>query len=134
MSEELSVRWGWLRAMYIYNIVGAGTPGLMFMAFPGTIQSLFKFPAQSPALFGIYGSVLLAFALVSILGLRSPLKFSAILLMQVAYKLIWTAAVAIPFFVKGQFPFYIVSIVGIYATFIIGDLVAIPFRYLFSKR
>jgi len=28
MSKEIKVRWGWLKAMYIYTIAGAGAFGL----------------------------------------------------------------------------------------------------------
>lgn len=27
MSQELKVRWGWLKGMYIYTIIGAGGLG-----------------------------------------------------------------------------------------------------------
>lgn len=134
MEGEVNIRWGWLKAMYIYNIVGAGGFGLGMLVFPGTIQSLFRFPPQDPVVFGFYGSVLLSMGLVSIPALRFPLKFVPLLFIQVVYKPIWLAIVALPLFLKGQFPFYVVSISAIFLTYIIGNLIAIPFSYLFSKK
>jgi mannose-6-phosphate isomerase-like protein (cupin superfamily) len=39
----------------------------------------------------------------------------------------------LPLFLKGQFPFYVVFMTAVFITFIVGNLIAIPFRYLFSK-
>jgi hypothetical protein len=133
MTENIHIRWGWLKGMYIYNIVATTGAGLLFLAFPRLLESLFKFPAHQSAVRAIYGSVLLAFALVCLLGLRAPLKVAPVLLMQAAYKVIWIAVAALPLFLKGQFPFYVVGMVCIYATYIIGDLIAVPFGYLFRK-
>lgn len=71
---------------------------------------------------------------MAIPALRSPLKFAPLLLIQLVYKPIWLAAVAIPLFLKGQFPFYVVFISAVFLTYIIGNLIAIPFSYLFSKE
>jgi hypothetical protein len=134
MSTDVSVRWGWLKAMYIYNIVGAGGFGLALLFFPGTIQSILRFPPQDPVTLGLYGSVLLAVGLISIAALRFPLKFVSILFIQLVYKPIWLAVVAIPLFIKGQFPLYVVFISAVFFTYIIGNLIAIPFSYLLSKK
>lgn len=56
------------------------------------------------------------------------------LLIQLVYKPIWLAVVAIPSFLKGQFPAHVVMISAIFLTYIIGNLVAIPFAYLFAKK
>ena len=134
MENAIPVRWKWLRAMYIYTTIGAGGFGFAVLLFPTAAQSIFHFPAQDPAVLKLYGSVSLAAGLATILALRSPLKFVPLLFLQLLYKPIWLAFVAIPFFLKGQFPLYIVMIAAIFLTYIIGDLIAIPFSYLFSKK
>ena len=134
MPKDTPVRMTWLRGMYVYNVVATGGAGLLFLAFPGTVRSVFRFPPQEPAVLAIYGSVLLAFALVCLAGLRAPVRFSAVLLIQVAYKAIWIAAVAVPLFTRGRFPLYVMALVGIYVTYIIGDLIAIPFGVLFPAQ
>jgi hypothetical protein len=134
MDGDVSIRWGWLKAMYIYTLFGAGGFGLGMLFFPGTIQSVLRFPPQDQVVLGFYGSFLLASGLLAIPALRSPLKFAPLLLTQLVYKPIWLAVVAIPLFLKGQFPFYVVFISAVFLTYIIGGLIAIPFSYLFSKK
>ncbi len=134
MSENARVRWGWLKFMYIYTIIGAGGFGLGMILIPDIIQSLFRFPGQDPVVFGIAGSVYAGFGLVSILGLKSPLKFAPVLLLQLCYKLLWQIGVILPLLVSGRFPLYATTLLLIFVTYIIGDLIAIPFSYFFSKR
>ena len=134
MNANGSIRWGWLKAMYIYTFFVDGGFGLVALFLPGTAQSLFRIPAQDLPGLGLYGSFALASGLVAVLALRSPLKFVPMLLIQLVYKPIWLAVVAIPLFLKGQFPMHVVINSAVFLTFIIGDLVAIPFTYLFAKK
>jgi len=134
MENHVSVRWSWLKTMYVYTLVVSGSVGLGMILLPGTFQSAFRYPPQDPVMFGLCGSLFLAIGLVSILGLRSPLKFSPVLLLILVYKPVWIVAVALPLFLKGQYPFYVVFMTAVFLTFIIGDLIAIPFAYLFGKK
>ena len=134
MENNSSVRWGWLKAMYVYTVFGAGGFGLAMLLIPGTLQGGLRFPPQDPVVLGLYGSFLLASGLVAIAALRSPLKFVPLLLTQLVYKPIWLAVYALPLFLKGQFPLYVVFISVVFLTYIVGNLIAIPFSYLFSKK
>jgi hypothetical protein len=134
MSNDINVRWGWLKGMYIYTIVGAGGVGLGIIIMPDVIRSIFYLPGQDPVVFGVTGSVYLSFALLSILGLRSPLKFVPILLLQLSYKVVWFIGVNLPILVAAKLPTYAILYVVIYSTYIIGDLIAIPFSYVFAKQ
>jgi hypothetical protein len=134
MSERTHVRWGWLRFMYVYTIIGAGGFGLGMLFIPEVMQSVFGFPAQDPVVFGITASVYTAFGLISILGLKSPLKFAPVLLLQLCYKSIWLVGVILPLLFSGRFPLYATTLLILFVTYIIGDLIAIPFSSVFSKR
>jgi hypothetical protein len=134
MEKSFVVRWGWLRAMYIYTIITAGGFGLAMLAFPGLLHSLFGFPVDDPTALKLYGSIILGAGLVAIPALRFPLKFAALLVLQLVYKPIWIFVGALPLFLKGQFPLYVVMIAIIFLGYIVGDLIAIPWAYLFSKR
>jgi len=134
MPKELKVRWGWLKAMYIYTIIGAGGVGLGIVVMPDGMRSIFGFPSQDPIVFGLCGSVYVAFGLLSILGLLSPLKFSPILLLQLCYKVVWFIGVILPILFAGKFPNYALIYVVVFATYVIGDLIAIPFSYVFAKQ
>ena len=134
MSGKNNINFARLKFMYLYTIIGAGGFGLGIILIPDTMISLFKWPAQDPVVLGITGSVYLAFALLSLFGLRSPLKFSPILLLQLFYKSIWFIGVAIPLISSGKFPMSEIIILVIFATYIIGDMVSIPFSYIFKKE
>jgi hypothetical protein len=134
MGDRSAIRWGWLKAMYIYTLLGAGGFGLAMLVFPNSVQTALRFPAQDPAVFKLYGCVLLAAGLIAIPALRFPLKFVPLLLLQLIYKPIWIVLAALPLFLEGQFPLYVVAITIIFSIYIVGDLIAIPYRYLFSKE
>jgi hypothetical protein len=134
MEDNVSIRRGWLKVMYMYTLVVSGGMGLGMILFPDTIQSILRFPPQDPVMLGACGSIFLALGLISLMGLRSPLKFSPVLLLELVYKPIWLVAVALPLFLEGRFPFYVVTMSAIFITFIVGDLIAIPFSHLFRNR
>jgi len=134
MAGDIKVRRNWLKGMYIYTIIVAGLFGLGMIIVPELIKTLYAWPVAEPIVFGICGSVYLAFGILSVFGLRDPLKFSPVLLLQLFYKAIWFIGVVAPLAVAGKFPMYALGFVIIFATFIIGDLIAIPFAYLFSKQ
>jgi hypothetical protein len=133
MESETKIRWGWLKAMYLYTIFGAGGTGLGMLLFPGAMQSSLGYPAQDPFVFSVYGCVLLAAGLIAIPALRFPLKFVPLLLLQLVYKPVWLLAIVVPHAVKGQLPHYVAFMSAVFLTYIIGDLIAIPFTYLFSR-
>ncbi len=89
MTKDIKVRMNWLKGMYIYTIVIAGGLGLGMILIPEVIKSMFRWPVAEPIALGIVGSISLAFGVLSIFGLRSPLKFVPVLLLQLCYKLIW---------------------------------------------
>jgi hypothetical protein len=134
MVEKKNVRFGWLRAMYVWTIIGAGGCGVGILAAPGAMQAFMGYPAQDPLLIGITASLFVAFGIVSILGFLSPLKFVPVLVAQLTYKVIWYLAVLLPAFIAGRVPVYGWILAGIFATYVIGDLIAIPFPYVLERE
>lgn len=134
MSKDINVRWSWIKGMYIYTIIGAGGFGLGIIVIPNVMRSVFRWPSGDPIAFGVTGSIYLSFALLSILGVRSPLKFVPVLLLQLSYKVVWFIGVIMPLLVVEKFPMYAILHVVIFASYIIGDLIAIPFSYVFAKQ
>jgi hypothetical protein len=51
-----------------------------------------------------------------------------------SYKRVWLAGVTLHLAVKGQFPAHGHVFAAIFLSFIIGDLIAIPFGYLSGKN
>ena len=134
MSKDFKIRWGWLKGMYIYTIISVGLLGLGIIIMPERIKSILGWPVEEPIAFGIIGSVYLTFGLLSIFGLRSPLKFVPVLLLQLCYKLIWFIGVLLPLLFANKFPSFAIPMTIIFITYIIGDLIAIPFSYIFVKE
>jgi hypothetical protein len=132
-SQNDKIRWGWIKGMYIYTIVGAGGFGLGIIVLPDVMRSVFSWPTQDPIVYGVTGSVYVAFGILSILGLRSPLKFAPVLLLQLCYKVVWFIGVILPLVAGAKFPAYAILHVIIFATYVIGDLIAIPFSHVFAK-
>jgi hypothetical protein len=134
MVEKSKIRFRWLKVMYLWTIIGAGGFGLGMLAVPETLKALFGWPSQDPVLFGIMGSIFVAFGIVSILGFLSPLKFVPVLMVQLCYKVIWYIVVLLPNIAAGQVHMYGWILAGIFATYIIGDLIAIPFPYVCERE
>ncbi len=121
--------------MYMYTIIGAGGFGLGILVIPDVMRQIFGWPnSDQITAFGVTGSVYFSFALLSMLGLRSPLKFAPLLLLQLTYKVVWFVGVITPLLLTGKFPTYAILFTVIYITYILGDLIAIPFSYLFAKQ
>jgi len=133
MDQEKKIRMGWIKGMYLYTILGAGGAGLGMIIAPHLAQQIFGMGEQDPVFFGIAASIWLSFGIMSFLGLKSPLKYLPVLCMQLLYKSIWIVCVIIPIAVTGQLPHYAGLIIFIMVSYIIGDLVAIPFHYMFAK-
>ena len=134
MPKDFKIRWDWLKFMYIYTAVGTGGFGLGMVFAPDVFLSMFKFPSQDPIVFGAFGCMLISSGILALFGLRSPLKFVPLLLFQLFYKSIWFVAVLIPFLFVNEIQLYVVVFIVIFASYIIGDLIAIPFSYIFAKE
>ena len=134
MPEKAKIRWTWLKIMYTYNILGAGGFGLGYLLMPDTMITMMGMPAQDPVTFGLAGSVFLAGAFISVLGLWSPLTFAPVLLSELFYKTIWLIAVVLPLVISNRFPAYAGIMAVIFLTYIIGYLIAIPFPVIFAKE
>ena len=133
MDKVKGVRWGWLKVMYIWTIVIAGGFGLGMILAPSKMQSMSNIVCD-PVTYGILGSFFLAIALLAILGLRSPLKFVPILLLQLTYKVVWMVGVFLPLLIAGRFPASEILTLVIFVLTIVGDVIAIPFQYVFAKK
>jgi hypothetical protein len=131
--QQNKIHFGRLKFLYLYTIFGAGGFGLGIIFMPEFVRSLFRMPVQDPVIFGMTGGVYVAFGILSIFGLKSPLKFVPVLFLQLLYKTIWLIGVILPLLLKGQLQLYGILITVIFLTYIIADLFSIPFGYLFSS-
>jgi hypothetical protein len=122
-----------MRFMYLYTILGAGGFGLGIVTMPEPMKAALGWPGDEPIALSIVGSVYVAFGALSVLGLRDPVKFAPVLLLQLCYKSVWFVAVVLPLLIRGRFPDYGLVTAAVFATYIVGDLIAIPFSYLLAR-
>ena len=76
---------------------------------------------------------MLGIAILSIAGFRSPLKFSPILLLQAIVKIIWFMGILIPAMIAGPLSTFAIELAAMFIPYIIGDLIVIPYKYIFKK-
>jgi hypothetical protein len=119
--------------MYALTIVLAGFLGFGLLVAPGAVQSALGVPTEEAYVAGVAYSVWFAFGLVSVLGLRSPVKFWPVLLLQITYKVTWFVAIILPHLINGGLPGFAETMSVIFACFVIGDIIAIPWRHVFTK-
>jgi hypothetical protein len=120
--------------MYVVNIVGAMGLGIVYLISPSTVSSLMGVPNLNPMWSPGYAySYMVALGVIGLLGLRSPLKFATSLLLQAIGKIVWIVAVFAPALVGGSVPQWGYEITMLFVFWILGDLIATPWRYFKSK-
>ncbi len=130
-----AVRLTWLKAMYVLNLIIALPLGLVGLVAPGPLQGMMGLPPGDPIHFGIAaGAIPFAFGLAGAVGLRFPLVIAPVLALQALYKSVFLVGVALPLLIRGQFPEFAVGLCLVYTLFIIGNVIAVPFSSLFSRR
>lgn len=120
---------------YWFTILAAIPLGVAIIFFPEFTKRLFNFKEQDRIVFGISGSVYFAFGTLSILGLKDPLKWSPILLLQFLYKMTWLLAVIALMAVRGELEFeHAAWLLAGYIAMVAGDIWAMPWGYLLGKH
>jgi hypothetical protein len=124
-----------LKFQFWHTIVVTIPLGLTIILFPKSASKMFKLKEQDQVIFGVSGSVWLAFGLLSILGVREPLKWSPILMLQFAYKVIWFTCVLGLMAKRGEFELESAMPLMLgFAPFVAADLVAVPWEYLLGHH
>jgi len=130
----VTIPWKWLNGMYVYTAVCAGLLGVAMLLAPNLVVAYLGMPIQDPIVFGVVGSAYVAFAIASILGLRFPLRFVPVLMLQLIYKSVWLVTVFLPMFISGTPPACAWMFAAIFVSYVVGDCIAIPFRHLLAQE
>lgn len=133
MNTEKIIRWNWLKFMYVYTIVLPSITGITVIFAPDLYLGMFGWLPQDQYLLGITGSMWLSFAILAGFGLRNPLKFLPVLLFQLSYKVIWLSCVVAPLWITEGLSVMEILFALTMLSYVIGDLIAIPFKLVFSK-
>jgi hypothetical protein len=132
-TDKIKVHPNWLRFMFAVNIFVVGGLALAILIGGQPALTYFGFPTEELIFAGYVPSVMLAYAIMGIIGLRYPVKFAPVLLMQATGKIVWFLAIIIPQLATGSLPAFAVMLSATFIPLIIGDLIAVPWKYLFAK-
>lgn len=123
-----------LKFQYWFTIFAAIPLGLMIIFFPEQTRKLWRWKEQDRMMYGITGSVYFAFGTLSIMGLRNPVKWSPILMLQFLYKVTWLSGVIARMSMKGELDRRSSELLILgYVAMVAGDLWAIPWGHLFGN-
>jgi len=133
-DTEFEVRENLLKFMYLWTFGIAGIIGMLMIFAPAWSMEVLLLPPQDSIMYGVLGSLWMAFGLVGLLGFFvDPVKYVPILMVQFTYKVIWYIAVVLPVAITAGLQFHAILMVIVFATYVVGDIFAIPFKYLFQK-
>jgi hypothetical protein len=111
-----------MRVMYLLIAIGAG-----LMVWPLIVSH----PPTTPRMTGVAWTLLGTMSLLSLLGLRHPLQMIPILLFELAWKMIWLAAFALPRWLEGSLDAAMRT--SMFETSLgLVLLVVIPWRYVWA--
>lgn len=132
------IQFFWIRLLYVCTAFLGISSGLIILLAPqrfarNIIGVPYTLPVQDRVLFGLIGSFWLAMGIMAVLGLRAPLRFLPIFMVQLIYKTCWYVFVFFPLIATGEFPAYGWATAAINALWMAMDLKAIPFAYMLSK-
>ena len=126
-----AVRRVWLRVLFALDFVGAGGPGVLMLAAPDKAGDLLFGGNLSPdAATRVLGCVWIALGLLSVAGLMRPVRFSPVLLVQFAYKLVWLIAIGLPTIAAGGSVPPVLA--AIFVMWVLAVGIAAPWRVLFA--
>ncbi|MGI9471867.1 MAG: hypothetical protein ACR2NZ_10065 [Rubripirellula sp.] len=127
----------WIRLLYGFTAFLGITVGSTMLIAPDFSRSVvgmpFSLPVQDPIMYGAVAGIWTTVGILCAFGLRAPLKFLPLFTLQLIYKAFWFGFIFFPLVSRGEFPDYgWASAVG-NLIWMILDIKAIPWRYLFSK-
>jgi hypothetical protein len=122
--EQLSTRR--LNVMRVgYAFLGFG---LAIVKWPVLIQDVGSLPVME----GVVTCLLTAMSLLALLGLRYPARMLPILLFEVAWKVIWIAAVAVPHLLSGDMDAAIREVLFT-CSFVVVIIAVVPWGYAWRR-
>jgi hypothetical protein len=124
IDEELSTqRLNLMRAGYAFLGVG-----LAIVRWPLFVRDVSTLPLMD----GVVTCLLTAMSLLALLGLRYPARMLPILLFEVAWKVIWIAAVAMPQLISGEMDAATRGVL-FNCSFVVIIIAVIPWRYAWRR-
>lgn len=115
-----------MQIVFAANVLVAGIVGFLGLFYPElAARTVFQSPNAPGVGTSVTGAFWLAIALLSLPGVFFPLQLSAILLVQLLYKGLWLAVIAVPALLNGSVAQLPVGMAVFFAVWV----VVIPFVY-----
>jgi hypothetical protein len=128
-------RVGAIRIVFGANILAEGAAGIYGLYEPLTASRfLFGGNAVPSDAMRMLAAVWLAFAILSGVGIARTVRFSVLLVVQLVYKGIWLAAVALPAALRFELDVLPGALTFFYTTWVVVLPAVIPWRYLLQSR
>lgn len=125
MPKEVSLfRLYLMRVLYLLNFVALG-----ISVWPGLINHGKPWDPMN----GIAVSCWAALSMLSVLGIRYPLRMLPLMIMQLVYKSIWVVAVGLPMRSAGPLDAVAAGLFSVCAKGLVVDLIVIPWPYVLSQ-
>ena len=136
-KEFGEIRIGWIRLLYGATAFLGITVGSTMLVAPDFSRKVvgipFSLPVQDPITYGALAGIWTTVGILCLFGLRAPLKFLPLFTLQLVYKSFWFLFIFFPLLIQGRFPNHgWASAVG-NLMWMILDIKAIPWKYLFSR-
>lgn len=126
-----------MRFLYLLNIAIPGALALYHLAAPAAAAKALwagssVAPLNPPLALPMLGAWWAAIVVVSLLGLREPYKFSAVMLMQILYKLTFLGKAILPLAMAGRWAAIPTAPVAVYASFLLPLFACAPWGHWFG--
>ena len=136
-KEFGEIRMGWIRLLYGCTAFLGITVGSTMLIAPDFSRKVvgipFSLPVQDPITYGALGGIWTTVGILCLFGLRAPLQFLPLFTLQLVYKSFWFLFIFFPLILQGKFPNHgWASAVG-NLIWMLLDIKAIPWKYLFSR-
>jgi len=119
-----------VQVVFAANVVVAGLVGVLSLWWPEVAaRTVFQSTAGASPAMTIAGAFWTSIALLSLAGCFFPAQLSAVLLVQLFYKGLWLAAVAVPALVRGEAGSLPMGIAVFFAVWVVVIPLAYPWRY-----
>lgn len=134
MEEKYAKHIPRLKFMYWVTIVVVGIMGISYLFFESLVMGSLKWTYRDPIMVNIYGAIMVAMSILSILGLRKPMRYIPVLMIQLIYKILASIAIIPRLITSSDAPKSGWVFIVFYLFFIVGDLWAIPWKYVFGSE
>lgn len=123
MDEVGKVRIYLLRAMYAFIAFGLGVT---------TLPDIVSGSGQSADSDTVINAILMGFCLLSLLGVKYPLKMLPVLLLELVWKVFWLLVYALPMYLNNSLDEYAQELVFACAMGVILTPLVLPWGYLIA--